>query len=279
MSTLARPIPVRVRARARASASDEIIGRSSPPLFRSPFAPAEPFWTKRWKESVDERIKHGTYCDYVIDARDRAEVFGYRLGVVACAVGLVASAVGSGRGASGDAAANVAWFVGGGGLGLSLWLIHMYVSEIRSAMRLMWGVGYGASALIAGTSGESAPAYVLEHPSSMLAVGWMFAALTGLAFKEGMCYGKPEAGALFFGVPLMCLSHLFGAPEEFQSLSATGVGVLLLIFAARKFTQPVADDVGDKSIFMFNAIEDPEEKERWLVNARASGRTYVDEDV
>ena len=55
---------------------------------------------------------------------------------------------------------------------------------------------------------------VRAHRESMLAVGWTFAAFTGLAFKEGMCYGKAEAGALFFAVPIMCLSHLFGASED-----------------------------------------------------------------
>ncbi|KAH1140765.1 hypothetical protein AAZX31_10G283400 [Glycine max] len=29
---------------------------------------------------------------------------------------------------------------------------------------------------------------------------------------------------------------------------------LFVIFAARKFTQPIKDDIGDKSVFMFNSL-------------------------
>ena len=39
------------------------------------------------------------------------------------------------------------------------------------------------------------------------------------------------------------------------------------MFAARKYTQEVKDDIGDKSVFLFNALTD-EEKEAWMRAAR-----------
>nr|ACF85513.1 unknown [Zea mays] len=39
--------------------------------------------------------------------------------------------------------------------------------------------------------------------------------------------------------------------------------LLFTIFAARKFQQPIKDDVGDKSVFMFNALPE-EEKKAWI---------------
>lgn len=33
---------------------------------------------------------------------------------------------------------------------------------------------------------------------------------------------------------------------------------LFIVFAGRKFTQPMKDDIGDKSVFMFNALPDEE---------------------
>jgi hypothetical protein len=39
--------------------------------------------------------------------------------------------------------------------------------------------------------------------------------------------------------------------------------VLFIIFAARKFQQPIKDDIGDKSVFMFNAL--PEEEKNALI--------------
>lgn len=66
-----------------------------------------------------------------------------------------------------------------------------------------------------------------------------------------MCYGKPESGLMFFVVPAMCLAHLFGAGEGIEGALVGMTGVLLAVFAARKWTQPIKDDIGDKSVFMY----------------------------
>lgn len=70
--------------------------------------------------------------------------------------------------------------------------------------------------------------------------------------QEGMCYGKPESVMLFFVVPVMCLAHLSGrCPEGVEvGLVATTAG-LLAVFAGRKWVQPIKDDIGDKSVFMY----------------------------
>ena len=36
-------------------------------------------------------------------------------------------------------------------------------------------------------------------------MGPLFAAVTGVAFKEGVCYGKPECAILFFLTPALLL--------------------------------------------------------------------------
>ena len=41
-------------------------------------------------------------------------------------------------------------------------------------------------------------------------MGPLFAAVTGVAFKEGVCYGKPECVVLFFLTPAL----LLGAPAH-----------------------------------------------------------------
>ena len=41
-------------------------------------------------------------------------------------------------------------------------------------------------------------------------MGPLFAAVTGVAFKEGVCYGKPECAVLFFLTPML----LLGAPAH-----------------------------------------------------------------
>ena len=61
-----------------------------------------------------------------------------------------------------------------------------------------------------GTS--SIATYVAGHPSSTWLIGPAFAAVTGVAIKEGLCYGKPEAGLLalvrlvVFLIRVVCVS-------------------------------------------------------------------------
>jgi uncharacterized integral membrane protein len=70
----------------------------------------------------------------------------------------------------------------------------------------------------------------------------------GVCFKEGLCYGKPEAFVLTGFIPILLLGHLSGvlAGDGERGLAAA-VAALLAVFAARKYTQPVKDDIGDKS--------------------------------
>ena len=61
--------------------------------------------------------------------------------------------------------------------------------------------------------------HVASHPAAVWFVGPFFAAVTGVAFKEGLCYGKAEAAGLFFVTPLLLLGHLTGwVPEDGQTV-------------------------------------------------------------
>ena len=132
----------------------------------------------------------------------------------------------------------------------------------------MWAAGFAGSLGIALVTHQAVPAYVAQHPLAVWLVGPMFAALTGVAFKEGMCYGKGECAALFFVIPATLLGHLSGLASEGAERGLVGAWVALLaVFAARKYTQEVKDDIGDKSVFLFNALTD-EEKEAWMRAAR-----------
>jgi uncharacterized integral membrane protein len=74
----------------------------------------------------------------------------------------------------------------------------------------------------------------------------------GVAIKEGICYGKAEAAGLAVALPLLCLAHLSGrAPEQLEQLLLLSVCGIAAVFAARKYTQPIKDDIGDKSVFMY----------------------------
>ena len=73
-----------------------------------------------------------------------------------------------------------------------------------------------------------------------------------------MCYGKFEAAALFFVVPSLLLGHMFGfLPPEGERGLVAAFCLLASVFAARKYTQPIKDDIGDKSVFTFQVNAPP----------------------
>uniref|UniRef100_A0A453MHX7 Integral membrane protein n=4 Tax=Aegilops tauschii subsp. strangulata TaxID=200361 RepID=A0A453MHX7_AEGTS len=220
---------------------------------------------------ADQTVYNGVYGPWSVDDADVREVLLYRAGLVTAAASFLVAASGAflpEGNAVGDAVrqgADLFYAAGAGGLGLSLVLIHIYVTPIKRFLQALWAVGVlgsvGTYALAARPLDEGLVRYVLEHPGAMWFVGPTFAALTGLVFKEGLCYGKLEAGILTFVIPILLLGHLSGLMDDGTKMSLLGVWMALFtVFAARKFQQPIKDDIGDKSVFIFNALPEEEKK-------------------
>ncbi|XP_038713113.1 uncharacterized protein LOC120007033, partial [Tripterygium wilfordii] len=119
--------------------------------------------------------------------------------------------------------------------------------------------------------------YIIDNPTTVWFIGPLFASLTGAArsysswhhvdargapvFKEGLCYGKLEAAVLTFIIPMVLLGHLTGLMDDGAKLNLLASWMaLFVIFAGRKFTQPIKDDIGDKSVFMFNSLSKDQKK-------------------
>ncbi|XP_057773902.1 uncharacterized protein LOC130993140 [Salvia miltiorrhiza] len=217
----------------------------------------------------------GVYGPWKVESSDVQEVVLYRSGLVAAASSSVAASAAAFLHSSNSElseliARNLDLFYGVGacGLGLSLYLIHIYVTEIKRTLQALWAIGTLGSlatyAALAQPAGKSLVEYVVENPTAVWFVGPLFAALTGLVFKEGLCYGKLEAGILTFIIPSVLLGHLTGLMDDGTKLTLLGVWMaLFVVFAGRKFTQPIKDDIGDKSVFIFNAL--PEEEKEALI--------------
>lgn len=79
--------------------------------------------------------------------------------------------------------------IGSCGLGLSLFLIHIYVTEIKRSLQALWFLGAIGSlatySTLAHPAGMNLVQYVIENPIAVWFVGPLFASLTGLVFKEG----------------------------------------------------------------------------------------------
>ncbi|CAE5958698.1 unnamed protein product [Arabidopsis arenosa] len=221
--------------------------------------------------AVDGTVYKGVYGPWTIDQADVKEVILYRSGLVTAAASFVAAS--SAAFLPGDSWLtetikqnhDLFYFVGASGLGLSLFLIHIYVTEIKRTLQALWALGFVGSlatyAALARPAGDNLVHYVVDHPSAVWFVGPLFAALTGLVFKEGLCYGKLEAGLLTFIIPSVLLGHLSGVMNDEVKLVLLGTWMaLFLVFAGRKFTQPIKDDIGDKSVFTFMSLSEDEKK-------------------
>lgn len=236
-----------------------------------------------WLRSKNGRIKceavgdssqpvyNGVYGPWTVESSDVREVILYRSGLVTAASSFVFAA--SYAFLPSDSLLSeiikqnldLLYTLGAGGLGLSLFLIHIYVTEIKRTLQAFWALGVIGSLAtctnLAQPAGENLIQYVVNNPTAVWFVGPLFAALTGLVFKEGLCYGKLEAGILTFIIPTVLLGHLTGLMDDGAKLTLLASWMaLFVIFAGRKFTQPIKDDIGDKSVFMFNSLPDDEKK-------------------
>ena len=123
------------------------------------------------------------------------QVILYRSGLVTAAASFVVAASAAFLPDSSSLSASLKqnldffYVLGSGGLGLSLLLIHIYVSEIKRTLQALWGLGVLGSATayitLAQPANKNLIQYVVENPSAVWLVGPLFAALTGLVFKEG----------------------------------------------------------------------------------------------
>jgi uncharacterized integral membrane protein len=135
-------------------------------------------------------------------------------------------------------------------LGISLFTIHIYMAALHRALQVFWGIGAVAAIAISHFDPEPFALTVYHHPATIWGIGFTFAALAGIFFKEAFCFNRFETKLLTPLVPLLLVGHLFGwlSPGAEQVLLGSWA-VLMLIFAIRKVIQPIPPDIGDKSVF------------------------------
>jgi uncharacterized integral membrane protein len=201
--------------------------------------------------TVMSPVYQGQFGEFVITEGDRREVILYRTGLgmaglsFALGVALILTL--------GDTALPLLtplFLLFSAGLGLSLWTIHIYFKVLHRVLQLFWMIGSIAAIVFTIYSAEPLAAFIYHQPLSILGVGFSFAALTGIFFKEGFCFSRLETKLLTPLVPVTLLGHLFGGlPVAIEkSLLIIWAG-LFLVFVFRKAIQAIPPDIGDKSVF------------------------------
>ncbi len=135
-------------------------------------------------------------------------------------------------------------------LGIALATIHIYLAILHRALQLFLAIGSIAAIILASQIHQPIAQIIYQQPLTILGIGFTFAALTGIFFKEAFCFDRFETKILTFIVPSLLLGHLTNLlPQAIETiLLATWAG-LFLIFAVRKSIQAIPPDIGDKSVF------------------------------
>ena len=208
--------------------------------------------------SESQAVYEGQFGTFTIDLEDRREVVLYRSGLAITAISFCAATVGTFflEARATALLATVCYGLLWLGLGLSLFKIHIYVRPLHRTLQAFWAIGGLASLAIALVYPSPLALTAYQQPLTILGVGFTFAALTGIFFKEAFCFNRLETKFLVFLVPGLLLGHMAGA---FSSVSERGMlvawAVLFAVFALRKAIQPIPPDIGDKSVFEYLAKE------------------------
>ena len=195
----------------------------------------------------------GQFGQFTIDKSDRIEVIIYRSGLVIAALAFAVAAnltVAKGESALNWVTPLFALF--SLGLGVSLWTIHIYMAALHRALQAFWLIGSISAIVIGIQADEPLALYVYNHPLTILGIGFTFAALTGIYFKEAFCFNRLETKVLTPIVPFLLLGHLTGLLSfniEQVLLAIWTIG--FTVFAGRKMVQAIDPDIGDKSVFAY----------------------------
>jgi uncharacterized integral membrane protein len=198
-------------------------------------------------------VYQGQFGEFTITDADRREVILYRTGLaiagLSFAIG-VALILGVGNDPLVLQLLTPLFMLFSAGLGLSLWTIHIYFKVLHRVLQLFWLIGSISAVVFTVYSAEPLAVFVYQQPFSILGVGFVFAALTGIFFKEGFCFGRLETKLLTPLLPVLLLGHMFSfLPVSIEQAMLVAWAGLFLVFAFRKAIQAIPPDIGDKSVF------------------------------
>lgn len=206
-------------------------------------------------QNVEPEVYQGQFGEFTITESDRQGVIIYRTGLMVAALSfalgtlLVLSFAGY---AFVPVALNLLYICFSVGLAVSLLTIHIYLAPLHRALQAFWLIGTVAAIAIAFTHDEPLALAVYHQPITILGIGFIFAALTGIFFKEAFCFNRLETKLLTPLVPLLLLGHLFGILSVPLEQALLGLwAALFVVFALRKAVQPIPPDIGDKSVFAY----------------------------
>src|SRR5919199_3283435 len=200
-------------------------------------------------------VYEGQFGNFTITQSDRTGVIIYRAGLLVAALSFVIASwlvLSQGNNPTVLTALTPLYAVFCVALGVSLLTIHIYLAPLHRLLQIFWGIGAITATVLAVSSSEPLALFVYNHPTAIFGVGFTFAALTGIYFKEAFCFNRFETKLLTPLVPILLLGHMAGVLAIYWEQVLLGLwAVLFLVFALRKVMQAIPPDIGDKSVFAY----------------------------
>jgi uncharacterized integral membrane protein len=200
-------------------------------------------------------VYQGQFGEFTITQSDRTGVIIYRTGLMIAALSFAA---GSALALLGDnnptaiQAITPFYTCFSLALGVSLLTIHIYLAPLHRLLQIFWLIGSIASFAIGHFDSQPFAVTVYTQPQTLFGIGFTFAALTGIYFKEAFCFNRFETKLLTPIVPLLLMGHLVGIlPTQWERVLLGVWAILFVIFAIRKAVQAIPPDIGDKSVFAY----------------------------
>lgn len=204
---------------------------------------------------LEPEIYQGQFGEFTITQGDRTGVIIYRSGLMVAALSFAIASwlvLFSGNVQTVLTALTPLYAVFCVALGVSLLTIHIYMAPLHRLLQIFWGIGAITAAVLTLSNSEPLALVVYNHPTALFGVGFTFAALTGIYFKEAFCFNRFETKFLTPLLPILLLGHLAGVlPTSWEQVLLGLWAVLFAVFALRKAVQQIPADIGDKSVFAY----------------------------
>jgi uncharacterized integral membrane protein len=211
-------------------------------------------------QTIESEVYQGQFGTFTITEQDRQSVVIYRSALMVAAVSFgIGTIAGLSQLAHPERVdSNVLTLITflyitfSIGLGIALAMIHIYMVVLHRALQAFLAIGSVSAIVCSLYYHQPIGSIVYQQPLTILGVGFTFAALTGIFFKEAFCFNRFETKILTFLVPALLLGHLTNLlPQNIEAILLAIWAGLFLVFAIRKAIQAIPPDLGDKSVFEY----------------------------
>jgi len=200
-------------------------------------------------------VHQGKFGEFTINQSDRLGIIIYRMGLVISALSFImGSILFLWQGATHFVLEILTYLfaIFSLGLAVSLLTIRIYFIFLHRLLQIFWLMGTVSATIVIWQTPMPFALLIYEDSLVLFATCFSFATLTGIYLKETFCYQQFETILLTILVPALFVGHVNGLFSLSLERSLLIVWTILsLIFIMRKVVQPLAPDIGDKSVFTY----------------------------